>query len=77
MAVNGHGMFMLGSVEGTDQVTFTRNGSFQINEAGLLSANDGSPVLTRNLDQISVPFQNNGIPLSGLEIKPEGDVFAT
>ena len=58
-------------------MTFTRNGSFQINEAGLLSANDGSPVLTRNLDQISVPFQNNGIPLSGLEINPEGDVLAT
>ena len=77
MAVNGHGMFMLGSIEGTDQVTFTRNGSFQINETGLLSANDGSPVLTRNLNQISVPFQNNGIPLSGLEINPEGDVLAT
>ena len=77
MAVNGHGMFMLGSTEGTDQVTFTRNGSFQINETGLLSANDGSPVLTKNLEEISVPFQNNGIPLSGLEINPEGDVLGT
>ena len=34
LAVNGHGMFMVANPDATDQVSFTRNGSFQLNENG-------------------------------------------
>ena len=75
LAVNGHGMFMVANPEATDQVSFTRNGSFQLNANGFLTTNDGQLVLSRTLDPILVPFEKNGLPLSEFNVNPEGYVM--
>ena len=77
VAVNGHGMFILGSIDGDGSLRYSRNGSFQIDRNGLLSMNDGSPVLTKELQQITVPFEVDGNPLTEFYISEEGDVRGT
>ena len=77
VAVNGHGMFILGSIDGDGSLRYTRNGSFQIDRNGLLSMNDGSPVLTKELQPITVPFEVDGSPLTEFYISEEGDVRGT
>ena len=77
VAVNGHGMFILGSIDGDGSLRYSRNGSFQIDRNGLLTANDGSPVLTKELQTITVPSEVNGSPLTEFNISQEGDVRGT
>ena len=75
LAVNGHGMFILANPEATDQVSFTRNGSLQLDENGFLTTNDGHLVLSRTLDPIQIQFEKDGLPLSEFDVNPEGFVM--
>jgi len=75
LAVNGHGMFIVANPKATDQVSFTRNGSFQLDENGFLSTNDGQLVLSRELDPIQIQFEKDGLPLSQFDVNPEGFVM--
>ena len=75
LAVNGHGMFIVANPNATDQVSFTRNGSFQLDENGFLSTNDGQLVLSRELDPIQIQFEKDGLPLSQFDVNPEGFVM--
>ena len=75
LAINGHGMFVLANPEATDQLSFTRNGSLQLDENGFLTTNDGQLVLSRTLDPIQIQFEKDGLPLSEFDVNPEGFVM--
>ena len=72
LAVNGHGMFMVAIP--TQQIKYLK-WTFQLNENGFLTTNDGQLVLSRTLDPILVPFEKNGLPLSEFNVDPEGYVM--
>jgi flagellar basal body rod protein FlgG len=65
LAVDGEGLF---AVETPRGVRYTRNGSFRVSAAGILIANDGSPVRAQGGGKITVG--PNGAP----EILPDGTV---
>jgi len=75
LAINGHGMFIIANPEVRDQVSFTRNGSLQLDEKGFLTTNDGQLVLTKTLDPVQIAYEKNGLPLSEFNVNPEGFVM--
>ena len=75
LAINGHGMFVIANPEASDQVSFTRNGSLQLDENGYLTTNDGQLVLSKSLDPVQIAYQKNGLPLSQFDVSPEGYVM--
>lgn len=86
LAINGHGMLIIGNREAWDQVSFkrnetplklsfTRNGSLQLNEKGFLTTKDGQFVLSKTQKPIQIEFEQNGLPLSEFNVNPEGYVM--
>lgn len=75
LAINGHGMFILANPKATEQLSFTRNGSLQLDENGFLTTNDGQLVLSIALEPIQISFEKNGLPLSQFNVNPEGYVM--
>ena len=75
LAINGHGMFIIANPEARDQVSFTRNGSLQLDENGFLTTNDGQLVLSKTLDPVQIAYEKNGLPLSEFNVNPEGFVM--
>jgi flagellar hook protein FlgE len=81
LGINGWGMFMLGKPDPSkpgemqDEVTYTRNGSFQLDGDGFLTSNDGYYVLSKDSKPIQVDFSKNGIPLSEFNVDPDGNVM--
>ena len=65
LAIDGDGLFALQTKDG---VRYTRNGSFRIGSAGLLSAPDGSPVRAQGGGTIQL---QPGLPI---EVFPDGTV---
>ena len=55
MAVLGQGMFVLGPASGEGRESFTRNGSFQIDQQGFITTPIGQPVLSTEGLPIRVP----------------------
>ncbi|MFZ9948511.1 MAG: flagellar hook basal-body protein [Gemmobacter sp.] len=55
MAVLGQGMFVLGPASGEGRASFTRNGSFQIDQQGFITTPIGQPVLSTVGLPIRVP----------------------
>lgn len=82
LGINGWGMFMLGkpdpskSGEMTGEISYTRNGSFQLDGDGFLTSNDGHYVLSKESKPIQVDFSKNGIPLSEFNVDPDGNVMS-
>ena len=87
LAVNGHGMFVLAPAPDrltSDELMYTRNGSFQLDENGYLTSHDGMFVLAANntgsttvLEPIQVDYFKSGIPLSEFTVSPEGYVMTS
>lgn len=75
LAINGHGMFILANPKEKEHLSFTRNGSLQLDENGFLTTNDGQLVLSRALEPIQISFEKNGLPLSQFNVNPEGYVM--
>jgi flagellar basal-body rod protein FlgG len=57
MAVRGLGMFVLGPTSGEGRPSFTRNGSFQLDQTGRITTPLGQPVLSTEGLPISVPAE--------------------
>ena len=76
LAINGHGMFVLKTPRSEEQPTFTRNGSFQLDNNGFLTTMDGQHVLSKNLTSIQIEYEKAGIPLSEFNVRPDGLVTA-
>ena len=75
LAINGHGMFILANPTATDKISFTRNGSFQLDQNGFLTSNDGHFVLSKTREPIRIAFEKEGLPLSEFNVNPEGFVM--
>ena len=75
LAINGHGMFILANPKATAQLSFTRNGSLQLDENGFLTSNGGEFVLSKTLDPIQIAFEKDGLTLSEFNVNPEGYVM--
>ncbi len=71
VAINGEGFF---AIQGPDEVQFTRNGTFTLTKEGLLTDQDGSPVLARSADGrfISIKLPN---AKGNVKISREGQIF--
>ena len=76
MAVSGRGMFMLGALPGSEDLAYTRDGSFSLTKDGDVIAFDGRALLDVNKEPIKVPMQDSeGRILAGLEIDYTGKVL--
>jgi flagellar basal-body rod protein FlgG len=81
LGINGWGMFMLGKPDPSKpgamdgEVTYTRNGSFQLDSDGFLTSNDGNYVLSKDSEPIQIDFSKNGIPLSEFNVSSDGFVM--
>tara|TARA_B100001093_G_scaffold207164_1_gene199112 strand:- start:201 stop:1031 length:831 start_codon:yes stop_codon:yes gene_type:complete len=81
LGINGWGMFMLGKPDPSKpgelegEVTYTRNGSFQLDADGFLTSNDGLYVLSKDSAPIQIDFSKNGIPLSEFNVDPDGNIM--
>jgi len=76
MAVSGRGMFMLGALPGSEDLAYTRDGSFSLTKDGDVIAFDGRALLDVNKEPIKVPMQDSeGRILAGLEVDYTGKVL--
>ena len=76
LAIDGHGMFITANPNDLNDITFTRNGSFQLNNQGYLTTNEGRLVLGEDLTAIRVEYEKNGVPLSQFNVTRQGYVLA-
>ena len=62
LAVMGEGFFVLGNPVGreigTEQFSFTRDGSFQLDRQGNVVTTDGLPLLGQGQNVINIPFKD-------------------
>ncbi len=74
-AIDGQGFF---AVQTPDGVRYTRDGSFQITNEGLLTTDEGFPVLNNGFGEITIPFaaaspQDGSISIVSDNIDLSGD----
>ena len=82
LAISGIGLFVLEGKNENDLLSFTRDGSFQINNNQEIVSNDGSSLLGINQEPLSVPFsiqrENGTIEyLSDVKVESDGRIFAS
>lgn len=76
VALDGPGMFVLGTEPGSPGPIFTRDGSFQMRADGTIVAGDGRPVLDVALQPIRIPPTDvEGRLLSGISVDAGGRVL--
>tara|TARA_B100000579_G_C22539892_1_gene714712 strand:- start:112 stop:789 length:678 start_codon:yes stop_codon:yes gene_type:complete len=82
LAIMGEGFFVLGSPLGRDLVeqslSFTRDGSFQLDREGNVVNMDGLPLLGEGQIPIKIPFKNDfDAMLSEISVETDGEIVAT
>jgi len=73
-AIQGQGFF---AVQTPGGVAYTRNGSFMVNEQGVLTTKDGLPVLDENNTPLNVTAGNTNtqVSLNKLNVAEDGKIF--
>lgn len=69
-AINGNGFFVVGTDNGD---SYTRNGSFTLNEEGALVTKDGYPVLSQSGSAIKLDISNKG--MDKINVTGDGKIF--
>ena len=89
LAIEGEGMFTLRNMKDSENLLYTRDGSFTLDMDGEISTNEGYKVLSSNGNAITVParaatvegeegFEELGMAtLTSVAIQPDGAVEAT
>ncbi len=81
LAIMGEGFFALGNPIGRGQneqsISYTRDGSFQLDRQGNVVNMDGLPLLGEGKTPINIPFEEGESLLSEISIKTDGKIFAT
>ncbi len=81
LAIMGEGFFVLGNPIGREgeaqALTYTRDGSFQLDRLGNLVTTDGLPLLGEGQTVINVPFEDGDTILTEISVKNDGSIEAT
>ena len=81
LAIMGEGFFVLGNPFGREgeaqALTYTRDGSFQLDRLGNLVTTDGLPLLGEGQTVINVPFEDGDTILTEISVKNDGSIEAT
>ncbi len=81
LAIMGEGFFVLGNPLGRDlnqqSLSFTRDGSFQLDREGNVVNMDGLPLLGEGQTPIKIPFDDGNAMLSEIKIQNNGQILAT
>ena len=82
LGIVGSGMFILDSRESTGLVTYSRAGSFSVNNQGLIVNADNISILDKNLNPIKLPFNvsvDGKTPqkLTNVKVEPDGKIKAS
>ena len=82
LAISGIGLFVLEGKNENGQLSFTRDGSFQINSDQEIVTNDGSSLLGINQEKLIVPFsiqrEDGSIEyLSEVKVESDGRILAS
>jgi len=82
LAISGIGLFVLKGKSEDDILSFTRDGSFQINSNQEIVSSDGSNLLGLNQEALIVPFSiqkddGNIEYLSEVKVESDGKIFAS
>ena len=81
LAIMGEGFFVLGNPVGRDAnaqaLTFTRDGSFQLDREGNVVNMDGLPLLGEGQTPLNIPFNEGEALLSEIIIEDDGRILAT
>mgnify|MGYP001160798209 FL=1 len=82
MGIVGNGMFLLDSREDTGVVTYSRAGSFSVNNQGFIVNMDNIPILDKNQNSIKLPFNvsvDGKTPqkLTNVKVEPDGKIKAS
>ncbi|MFL2676136.1 MAG: flagellar hook basal-body protein [Alphaproteobacteria bacterium] len=85
LAIMGEGFFTLGTPVGRDipnpTLTYTRDGSFQLDRLGNLVTTDGLPLLGENQTPLNIPFKSTTdggeAILTEISVKNDGQIEAT
>ena len=82
MGIVGNGMFILDTREDSGVVTYSRAGSFSVNNQGFIVNLDNTPILDKNQNTIKLPFNvsvDGKTPqkLTNVKIEPDGRIKAS
>ena len=81
IAIMGEGFFVLGNPIGRENdnqaLTFTRDGSFQLDRLGNLVTTDGLPLLGEGQTLINIPFKQGESILTEIKVDNDGTIEAT
>ena len=82
MGIVGNGLFILDTREASGVATYSRNGSFSVNNEGLIVNSNNIPLLDVNQNQIKLPFNvsvDGKTPqkLTNVKVDPDGKIKAS
>ena len=82
LGIVGNGMFLLDTRETTGVVTYSRAGSFTVNNQGFVVNSENIPLLDKNKSPIKLPFNvsvdgKKPQRLTNVEVEPDGKIKAS